>query len=150
MPFGYSVQPVVNMDTLTTQNFFLDLTEQSKILPYNAGFRWDGDTLVGVPGTDGRYLDVAGTMLDLQANMPLVASTGSVALVLAYVEALMPPSVVSRPIAGAGATIDLAIGLSRTNTSPVLKSSCLGRINSRTRQSHLATAAHPADNCRPC
>jgi hypothetical protein len=77
MPFGFSVKPVVNMDTLTTQNFFLDLTEQSKILPYNAGFRWDGDTLVGVPGTDGRYLDVAGTMSSLQTNMALVASTGS-------------------------------------------------------------------------
>jgi LysR family transcriptional regulator, hca operon transcriptional activator len=53
--------------------------------------------------------------------MSLVSSTGSVALTPAYVEALMPPSVVSRPIAGAGATIDLAIGFSRANTSPVLK-----------------------------
>jgi LysR family transcriptional regulator, hca operon transcriptional activator len=53
--------------------------------------------------------------------MSLVASTGSVALAPAYVEALMPPSVVSRPIAGAGATIDLATGFSRANASPVLK-----------------------------
>ena len=38
IPLGYGVMPVVNMDLLTTQNFLLDLTEQTKILPYNAGF----------------------------------------------------------------------------------------------------------------
>jgi len=76
IPLGIGVMPVVNMNLLTTQNFLLDLTEQTKILPYNAGFKWDGDTLVGVPGTDGRYLDVAGTMANLQNNLSLIASTG--------------------------------------------------------------------------
>ena len=57
--------PVVNMDVLTTQNYLLDLTEQSKILPYNAGYRWDDDQLVGVAGQDGRFLDVAATLAEL-------------------------------------------------------------------------------------
>lgn len=82
VPFGYSVMPVVNMDVLTSQNFLLDLTEDSKILPYNAGFEWQGDTLVGKPGTDGRFLDVAATMAALQANLSLVGATGVFDLVM--------------------------------------------------------------------
>ncbi len=81
-PLGYGVMPVVNMDVITTQNFLLDLTEESKILPYNAGFRWDGDTLVGIPGTDGRFLDVAATMANLQNNLALVGATGKFDLVM--------------------------------------------------------------------
>lgn len=77
MPFGYSVQPVVSMDTLTTQDFLLDLTEQTKILPFNAGFRWEGDNLVGVMGSDGRYLDVAATLASLQNNLSLVGASGN-------------------------------------------------------------------------
>src|SRR5574338_2669 len=65
VPFGYGVLPVVSLDELNSQNYFLDLTEQSKILPYNAGYRWDGDRLVGVEGTDGRFLDIAATMTNL-------------------------------------------------------------------------------------
>jgi LysR family hca operon transcriptional activator len=51
----------------------------------------------------------------------LVASTRSVALLPAYVEPLLPWSVVSRPLAGVPPTIDLAIGYRRDNASPVLK-----------------------------
>ncbi len=76
VPFGYSVLPVVTMNQLAAQNFLLDLTEQTKVLPYNAGFRWDGDNLVGILGTDGRYLDVAATIANLQANLPLIAAQG--------------------------------------------------------------------------
>ncbi len=87
LPFGYGVMPIVNMDTLTAQSFLLDLTEQTKIMPYNAGFRWDGDQLVGVTGTDGRFLDVAGTIANLQSNLSLIAATGKVDLSMTA----MPP-----------------------------------------------------------
>ncbi|MDB5995087.1 MAG: Transcriptional regulator [Pseudomonas sp.] len=53
--------------------------------------------------------------------MSLVASTGGVTLIPAYVENLMPGSVVSRPLAGDVPTIDLAIGYSKANNSPALK-----------------------------
>jgi LysR family hca operon transcriptional activator len=53
--------------------------------------------------------------------MSLVASTRGVTLIPAYVEKLMPWSVVSRPLAGDVPTIDLAIGYSKANTSPILK-----------------------------
>jgi LysM repeat protein len=89
IPLGYGVLPVVNLDIITTQNYLLDLTEQSKILPYNAGYRWQGDQLVGVEGTDGRFLDVAATMADLQQNLPLIAASGQFDLTMTT----MPPDV---------------------------------------------------------
>jgi LysR family hca operon transcriptional activator len=53
--------------------------------------------------------------------MSLVASMRGMALIPAYVENLMPWSVVSRPLAGDVPTIDLAVGYKKTNNSPVLK-----------------------------
>jgi DNA-binding transcriptional LysR family regulator len=53
--------------------------------------------------------------------MSLVASMRGMALIPAYVENLMPWSVVSRPLAGDVPTIDLAVGYRKTNNSPVLK-----------------------------
>lgn len=74
------------------------------------------------------YLERAGVRLSPSQKvdnpamvMSLVASTRGVTLIPAYVENLMPWSVVSRPLAGEAPTIELAVGYRRTNTSPVLK-----------------------------
>lgn len=53
--------------------------------------------------------------------MSLVASTRGVTLIPAYVQKLMPWSVVSRPLEGEAPTIDLAVGYSKSNNSPILK-----------------------------
>jgi LysR family hca operon transcriptional activator len=53
--------------------------------------------------------------------MSLVASTRGLVLIPAYVQNLMPWSVTSRPLAGDIPMIDLAIGYSKTNNSPILK-----------------------------
>src|ERR1700716_2090995 len=53
--------------------------------------------------------------------MSLVASTRGLALMPAYAENLLPWSVVSRPLEGEAPTIDLAVGYSKANTSPILK-----------------------------
>ncbi|WP_042876289.1 LysR family transcriptional regulator [Cupriavidus necator] len=53
--------------------------------------------------------------------MSLVASTRGLTLIPAYVEKLMPLSVVSRPLAGEVPTIDLVVGYSKANRSPILK-----------------------------
>jgi LysR family transcriptional regulator, hca operon transcriptional activator len=53
--------------------------------------------------------------------MSLVASTRGVTIIPAYVENLMPWSVVSRPLAGEPPTIDLVAGYSKSNNSPILK-----------------------------
>jgi len=51
----------------------------------------------------------------------LVASTRGVALMPEYAKNLLPPSVVSRPLEGEIPTIDIAVGYSKSNTSPVLE-----------------------------
>jgi LysR family transcriptional regulator, hca operon transcriptional activator len=53
--------------------------------------------------------------------MSLVASTRGLALMPAYANNLLPWSVVSRPLEGESPTIDLAVGYSKANTSPILK-----------------------------
>ena len=51
----------------------------------------------------------------------LVASTRGLALMPAYAKNLLPRSVVSRPLEGKAPTIDLAVGYSKANASPILK-----------------------------
>ena len=53
--------------------------------------------------------------------MSLVASTRGLALMPAYANNLLPSSVASRPLEGEAPTIDLAVGYSKANTSPILK-----------------------------
>ncbi|MGY2050389.1 LysR substrate-binding domain-containing protein [Methylobacterium sp. JK268] len=59
-------------------------------------------------------------------GLSLVASIRGVALLPAYVEALLPWSVVSRPLKGTPPTIDLAVGYRSDNSSPVLKTFLAG------------------------
>jgi LysR family hca operon transcriptional activator len=51
----------------------------------------------------------------------MIASTGAVALLPAYPSNLLPWSVTSRPLEGEAPTIELAVGYSKANTSPILK-----------------------------
>jgi LysR family hca operon transcriptional activator len=53
-------------------------------------------------------------------GISLVASTRGVALLPAYVQPLLPWSVVSRPLSGDPPTIDLAVGYRTDNPSPIL------------------------------
>lgn len=74
------------------------------------------------------YLERSGVRLVPSQNvdnpamvMSLVASTRGVALIPAYVENLMPGSVVSRPLAGDVPTIPLVVGYRKTSASTLLK-----------------------------
>jgi LysR family hca operon transcriptional activator len=58
---------------------------------------------------------------NLSSAMSLVASTGGVTLLPLYARNLLSPSVVLRPLQGDAPTIDLVMGYSRSNTSPLLK-----------------------------
>ena len=51
----------------------------------------------------------------------LVASTRGLALMPAYAKNLLPSSVVSRPLQGEAPTIEVAVGYSTSNTSPIIK-----------------------------
>jgi LysR family hca operon transcriptional activator len=58
---------------------------------------------------------------NLAMAISLVASTRGVALLPRYAENFLPWSVTSRPLTGDSPTIDLVIGYSKANTSPILK-----------------------------
>jgi len=58
---------------------------------------------------------------NLAMVMSLVVSTRGLALMPEYAKNLLPPSVVSRPLDGETPTIEIAVGYSKLNTSPVLK-----------------------------
>jgi LysR family hca operon transcriptional activator len=70
----------------------------------------------GVAVSPGHFLDGFAT------GISLVASTGGVTLLPAYVEALLPRSVVSRPLTGKPPMIEIAAGYRADNPSPVLAS----------------------------
>ena len=58
---------------------------------------------------------------NLAMAMSLVASTRGVTLMPAYAQNFLTRSVVSRPLKGEAPMIDLVLGYSKTNTSPILK-----------------------------
>jgi LysR family hca operon transcriptional activator len=58
---------------------------------------------------------------NMAVAMSLVASTRGLALMPAYAKKLLPESVVSRPLEAQAPTIDIAVGYSTSNTSPILK-----------------------------
>jgi LysR family hca operon transcriptional activator len=58
---------------------------------------------------------------NLAMAISLVASTRGLALMPAYAKNLLPSSVVSRPLQGEAPTIEVAVGYSTSNTSPIIK-----------------------------
>ncbi|EQB30074.1 LysR substrate-binding domain-containing protein [Sphingobium ummariense] len=70
----------------------------------------------GVIVSTSHFLDSFAT------GISLVASTGGLTLLPAYVEKLLPRSVVSRPLAGPSPVIEIAAGYRADNPSPVLRS----------------------------
>jgi LysR family hca operon transcriptional activator len=95
-----------------------------------------GERLVGVPHDKSPALravtDAYGATLgidlaphhlvdNLSMAMSLVASTRGIALMPLYARNLLPPTVVSRPLAGAQPMIDLSLGYHEANKSSLLK-----------------------------
>jgi len=75
----------------------------------------------GYAARNGITLAPAYEAENLSMAMSLVASTGGVTLLPLYAENLLAPAVVSRPLQGDVPTIDLVLGYSKSNTSPLLK-----------------------------
>jgi LysR family transcriptional regulator, hca operon transcriptional activator len=61
------------------------------------------------------------TAVNIAMAISLVASTRGLALMPAYAGNLLPQSVVSRPLEGEAPTIEVAVGYSKSNASPILK-----------------------------
>jgi LysR family transcriptional regulator, hca operon transcriptional activator len=94
-----------------------------------------GVTLIGVPTSNApalrevtdayaRQVGVDLTpdheALNLAMAMSLIASTKGVGLLPLYARNFLPPAVVTRPLAGAPPLIDLSLGYSSANKSPLL------------------------------
>ena len=62
IPFGYGVTPMVSLDYITAQNFLLNLSDNINLMPFNAGYEWKDGEIIGVPGREGRQLDVVLTV----------------------------------------------------------------------------------------
>jgi len=70
-------------------------------------------------GREAAFLDHG--VDNMAMTISLVASTRGLALMPAYAKNLLPSSVVSRPLEGEAPTIEIAVGYSESNTSPILK-----------------------------
>jgi LysR family hca operon transcriptional activator len=64
---------------------------------------------------------------NISSAMSLVASTGGISLVPLYAQNMLAPNVVARALEGETPTVDLAMGYSQANSSPLLR-----RLLSRT------------------
>jgi LysR family transcriptional regulator, hca operon transcriptional activator len=58
---------------------------------------------------------------NISGGMSLVVSTAGVTLLPLYVQNMLIPSVIARPLQGEPPTIDLMMGYNKSNTSPLLK-----------------------------
>ncbi len=74
VPFGADVTPVVGLDYSTAQTFLLDMTTYTDIPAYNAGYEWRDSQLTGVPGRDGRLLNIPLMMERLTQDTATIAA----------------------------------------------------------------------------
>jgi len=80
-PFGVEVEPVLSLDEATAQTYLLTLVDPVYVPPYEAGFAWEGDQLVGVPGSPSRELDVLTTLSQLKQNPLRILERGALDLI---------------------------------------------------------------------
>ncbi|MEQ8672938.1 MAG: L,D-transpeptidase family protein [Aggregatilineales bacterium] len=75
IPFGFSVDPTLELDYLSAQTFLLDLTDDVNMPAFDAGYEWRNGEVVGVDGRNGLVLDVSLTLEWLMQNADQVASS---------------------------------------------------------------------------
>lgn len=86
---GTIITPTITLPdagVLALQEYLLNMTEQINTAPYNAGFRWVGDSVVGVPGRVGRLLDIAPTLATVREDPSAVVSLGQLTVFVSPVQ----------------------------------------------------------------
>ena len=86
IPFGYGVLPIVEVEYITAQEYLLTISDELSFAPFNAGYTWAGDTLVVLPGHDGRLLDTGSTLERLRVDPITVVENRRLDLVTTSVE----------------------------------------------------------------
>ena len=94
IPFGWQLEPDIEADYITAQNFLLDLAEEVQIPPFSGGYRLEGDRVVGIPGSEGTALDVGLTLEVLDQNVTSVAMNQQLNLIT---QALVPDFIDPEP-----------------------------------------------------
>ncbi len=69
IPLGISVPPSVDMEYLKAQSYLLDLSTQAEVIPLNARYELDGDQVTGIPGSEGKNLDVGLTLEHMSQDL---------------------------------------------------------------------------------
>jgi LysR family transcriptional regulator, hca operon transcriptional activator len=129
--------PDLMFKVVATEPFVVVLPREHRLASHEVINPQDivGETFIAVSNTApvtraviDDYLKRAGVDIrsDYEADhmamaMSFVASTRGVALLPAYAQNLLPSSLTSRPLRDDAPTIDLVVGYSRMNTSPILK-----------------------------
>lgn len=67
IPFGYGIEPTYSVDYQTAQSFLVQRSREINMLPFNAGYELQGGQVVGIPGKDGRQVDIVATLDRLEA-----------------------------------------------------------------------------------
>lgn len=62
VPLGATVSPITNVDYGTAQTYFLDMTDQIYVPPFEAGYGWENGELVAMRGQAGKQLDISQTL----------------------------------------------------------------------------------------
>ena len=62
IPFAADIEPVILTNVERVQTLLLDMNEDVYLPPFEAGYEWQGDDLVGVRGRSSRELDLTLTM----------------------------------------------------------------------------------------
>ncbi len=104
-------QPAIRPQSLVGETFI----GMSPVAPVLRGIIDDYLSRSGVDITPDHDVD------NLATAISLIASTGGVGLAPAYIQKLLPATLVTRPLEGDGPTIDLVVGYLGTNRSPFLK-----------------------------
>lgn len=74
IPFGHQVMPVIEFDYAKAQSALLDMTTLVDTVPYEAGYEWRDNQIVGVAGKPGRRLDVLLTLQRLAQDPAGIAA----------------------------------------------------------------------------
>lgn len=93
-PLGWHIPPVVEMDFIKAQNYLLDLATQAEIPPYNAGYELRDGNIIGIPGKEGRRLDVGLTVEHLSDSIVSVVERKRLDMIM---QPLLPDSINPEP-----------------------------------------------------
>lgn len=94
IPFGWNVQPVIETEIITLQNYLLDLAQKVEIPPFNGGYQLQGDRVIGLQGSEGKMLDVGLTLEVLNQDIVSVVMRRQAELIM---QPLMPDFVDPEP-----------------------------------------------------